>query len=101
MIDLCKNLGYRHETLASDKGEFAYRGGIIDIFPLSSPEPCRIEFWGEKIISIRPFNPSDQLSTGKVSKLSISPATKDSGPKFYHTAYWIILIHPQHFSSII
>ncbi|AZU10969.1 transcription-repair coupling factor [Chlamydia psittaci] len=79
MIDLCKNLGYRHETLASDKGEFAYRGGIIDIFPLSSPEPFRIEFWGEKIISIRPFNPSDQLSTGKVSKLSISPATKDSG----------------------
>ncbi|EPP28335.1 transcription-repair coupling factor domain protein, partial [Chlamydia psittaci 84-8471/1] len=56
MIDLCKNLGYRHETLASDKGEFAYRGGIIDIFPLSSPEPFRIEFWGEKIISIRPFN---------------------------------------------
>ncbi|SYX09335.1 Transcription-repair-coupling factor,transcription-repair coupling factor,Superfamily II DNA/RNA helicase required for DNA uptake (late competence protein),transcription-repair coupling factor,TRCF domain [Chlamydia poikilotherma] len=79
MMDLCKNLGYRHETLASDKGEFAYRGGIIDIFPLSSQEPFRIEFWGEKIISIRPFNPSDQLSTGKVSKLSISPATKDSG----------------------
>ncbi|BAE80911.1 transcription-repair coupling factor-superfamily II helicase [Chlamydia felis Fe/C-56] len=79
MIDLCKNLGYRHETLARDKGEFAYRGGIIDIFPLSSQEPFRIEFWGEKIISIRPFNPSDQLSTGKVSKLSISPATKDSG----------------------
>lgn len=79
MIDLCKNLGYRHTTLASDKGEFAYRGGIIDIFPLSSPEPFRIEFWGEKIISIRPFNPSDQLSTGKTSRLSISPAIQNSG----------------------
>ncbi|EPP37039.1 transcription-repair coupling factor [Chlamydia avium] len=78
MIDLCKNLGYRHTTLTSDKGEFAYRGGIVDIFPLSSPEPFRIEFWGEKIISIRPFNPSDQLSTGKTSKLSISPAIQNS-----------------------
>ncbi|WP_197481306.1 transcription-repair coupling factor [Candidatus Chlamydia sanziniae] len=77
VIELCKNLGYVHVTLASEKGEFAYRGGIVDIFPLSSPEPFRIEFWGEKIISLRSYNPSNQLSTGKVLEISISPANKE------------------------
>ncbi|WP_174165557.1 transcription-repair coupling factor [Chlamydia serpentis] len=83
-IELCRNLGYSHTTLTSEKGEFSHRGGIIDIFPLSSPEPFRIEFWGEKIISIRSYNPSDQLSTGKVSKISISPAyLEESGEAKY------------------
>ncbi|WP_370545320.1 transcription-repair coupling factor [Chlamydia sp. 17-3921] len=85
-IELCKDLGYTHVTLAREKGEFAYRGGIIDIFPLSAIEPFRIEFWGEKIISLRSYNPSDQLSTGKTTKISISPANKDTRTeKLSHT----------------
>ncbi len=75
LLDLCKNLGYRHEALAREKGDFAFRGGIVDIFPLSSPEPFRIEFWGDRIASIRAYNPSDQLSTGKLSQITLSPAT--------------------------
>lgn len=85
LIELCKNLGYHLNTLVNDKGECAYRGGIIDIFPLSSQEPYRIEFWGEKIVSIRPFNPSNQLSTGKVSHISLSPATHDTPGAFSHS----------------
>lgn len=75
LLDLCKSLGYRHEALAREKGDFAFRGGIVDIFPLSSPEPFRIEFWGDRVSSIRSYNPSDQLSTGKLSQITISPAT--------------------------
>ncbi|EPP34828.1 transcription-repair coupling factor [Chlamydia ibidis] len=78
MISLCKDLGYRHEVLAIEKGDFAYRGGIVDIFPLSSQEPYRIEFWGEEIVSIRSFNPSDQLSTGKVKKITVSPTLQNT-----------------------
>ncbi|AAD19029.1 transcription-repair coupling factor [Chlamydia pneumoniae TW-183] len=85
--ELCKSLGYSQVMLTSEKGEFSCRGGIVDIFPLSSPEPFRIEFWGEKIISIRSYNPSDQLSTGKVSKISISPAYTEeaSGGNYSHS----------------
>lgn len=74
-LDLCKDLGYSLVTLASEKGDVAIRGGIVDIFPLSAQEPFRIEFWGEDIISIRSYNPCTQRSTGKLQQITISPAT--------------------------
>ncbi len=40
-------MGYQRRPVASDKGEFAIRGGIIDVFPVSTPDPFRIEFWGD------------------------------------------------------
>lgn len=75
---LFKDLGYRPVALASDKGEYARRGGIIDIFPLSAQEPFRIEFWDEQISSIRSYNPCKQRSTGKVSHIAISPTATPS-----------------------
>lgn len=77
LVSLCQSLQYRQATVASDKGEFAQRGGIVDIFPISSQEPFRIEFWGETVTSLRSFNPYNQLSTGKVNKVVISSAAKD------------------------
>lgn len=77
-VELCKDLGYTQVTVAREKGEFAHRGGIVDIFPLSATEPFRIEFWGEKILSLRAYNPSDQLSIEKVSQILISPVEKIS-----------------------
>lgn len=81
---LFKDLGYQPVSLASEKGDYARRGGIVDIFPLSSQEPFRIEFWGEQIISIRSYNPCNQRSTGKVSQIAVSPTTSTSS-QFSHT----------------
>ena len=43
-------------------GEFALRGGILDVFPLDAAEPVRLEFFGDDLESIRSFNPETQRS---------------------------------------
>jgi len=75
--DLTKKLeamGYKRNSVASDKGEFAVRGGIIDLFPVASPDPFRIEFWGNEIESIRIYDPVGQKSVKKADAVAITPA---------------------------
>jgi transcription-repair coupling factor (superfamily II helicase) len=67
-------LGYRKVPVVSDKGEFAIRGGILDLFPVSSFDPFRIEFAGDEIDEIRTFDPVSQKSVGKAKELQLSPA---------------------------
>lgn len=69
-----KELGYRRSPVVADKGEFAVRGGIIDIFPISSPEPYRIEFFGDTVDNIRSFDTIGQKSITKVQQFFLSPA---------------------------
>jgi transcription-repair coupling factor (superfamily II helicase) len=66
-------MGYERKAVASDKGEFAVRGGIIDIFPVDSPDPFRIEFLEDEIGSIRKYDPIGQTSVGKVDHIMITP----------------------------
>lgn len=61
-----------------EPGQYSIRGGIIDIFSYSSNVPCRIDFFGDEIDSIRPFDISTQLSTGKLEEVEIVPNLKDS-----------------------
>jgi transcription-repair coupling factor (superfamily II helicase) len=57
----------------SQPGEFAVRGGIIDVFSYSHDEPYRIEFFGDEVDCIRTFDVETQLSSDKVSRVSIMP----------------------------
>ncbi len=66
-------LGYRRSAVVADKGEFALRGGILDIYPVSAPSPFRIDFFGDTIDTIRTFDPIGQKSTGKIDRAFISP----------------------------
>ncbi|MFN0065669.1 MAG: transcription-repair coupling factor [Chlamydiales bacterium] len=66
-------MGYHRKRVAADKGEFAVRGGILDVFPVNSPDPFRIEFFEEKIASIRKYDPLAQTSVGKVERVVITP----------------------------
>lgn len=68
-----EEMGYHRQSVASDKGEFAVRGGIVDVFPVSTPEPYRIEFWGDEISSIRTFDPIGQQSIQLVKSVEIPP----------------------------
>jgi transcription-repair coupling factor (superfamily II helicase) len=70
-------IGYRRSSVVVDKGEFAVRGGILDVYPVGSPGPYRIEFFGDAIDNIRTFDPVGQKSTSKVTSLFISPAYED------------------------
>ncbi|MGO4923025.1 transcription-repair coupling factor [Bifidobacterium choerinum] len=55
---------YTRVDLVMDRGEFAVRGGLIDVFPPTMPHPVRIEFFGDDIDSIREFHASDQRTYG-------------------------------------
>jgi len=74
LIQLLPEMGYTRQSVASEKGEFAIRGGIVDIFPVSSPDPFRIEFWGDEIESIRIYDPIGQKSVKSAEEVSLPPA---------------------------
>ncbi|MGA8163862.1 MAG: transcription-repair coupling factor [Waddliaceae bacterium] len=74
VIDQLATMGYQRMPVASDKGEFAVRGGIIDVFPVSSPDPFRIEFWGDEIESLRIYDPIGQKSIKTMDRIAIAPA---------------------------
>jgi transcription-repair coupling factor (superfamily II helicase) len=69
-------MGYQRRPVASDKGEFAVRGGIIDVFPVSSPDPFRLEFWGDDLESLRIYDPIGQKSIRPVEQVDISPGVE-------------------------
>lgn len=66
-------MGYRRMSVAADKGEFAIRGGIIDLYPVDSPDPYRLEFEEDTVVSIRKYDPIGQTSVGKVETILITP----------------------------
>ena len=76
LVDQLRQWGFKQCPVVSDKGEFAIRGGIIDLFPLSSPEPFRLEFFGDTLDEMRAFDPVSQKSTGKKEEIFLSPASE-------------------------
>lgn len=74
LIQRLITMGYQRRPIAADKGEFAVRGGIIDIFSVSSPDPFRLEFWGDELESIRIYDPIGQKSVRQIEKAEIAPA---------------------------
>ncbi|MEM9017868.1 MAG: hypothetical protein AAGC68_12710, partial [Verrucomicrobiota bacterium] len=70
---LTEDLGYANEPVCERPGEFAVRGNLLDVYPVSLPHPIRIDFFGDEIESIRTYNPTDQLSHGTLSEVSIGP----------------------------
>ncbi|HEX3075982.1 MAG TPA: transcription-repair coupling factor [Lachnospiraceae bacterium] len=70
------NLGYERCGQVGGPGEFAIRGGIVDIFPLTEECPYRIELWDDEVDTIRIFDVSSQRSIENVAKLTIYPAAE-------------------------
>ncbi len=68
--------GYTPVVEVAGRGEFARRGGIVDVFPPSAPLPIRIEFFGDEIDSLRAFDPTDQRSVEQVREVALLPATE-------------------------
>ena len=66
--------GYRHVGQVQEPGDFAVRGALLDVFPMGSAEPYRIELFDREIESIRTFDPETQRSAHKVEKVNLLPA---------------------------
>jgi len=64
---------FKRVDFVTEPGEFSVRGGIVDVFSFSHDEPYRIEFFGDDVDSIRTFDVETQLSTEKVTKITIIP----------------------------
>ncbi|MEJ6019987.1 transcription-repair coupling factor [Corynebacterium sp. H113] len=69
----CENLperlvahGYSHVDMVGRRGQFAVRGGIVDVFPATVELPIRVEFWGDEVTDIRAFSVGDQRTIAEV-----------------------------------
>ena len=69
------DLGYERATEAEEPGQFAVRGGILDVYPLTEENPLRIELWGDEIESIREYDALSQRSIEELPEALIYPAT--------------------------
>jgi len=66
--------GYRNVAQVESHGEFAMRGSILDLFPMSSNVPFRVEFFDDEIETIRSFDPDTQRGIDKVDQIALLPA---------------------------
>ena len=60
--------GYSRTGTVVDAGDFAVRGGIIDIYPPGAEAPVRLDFFGDALESVRRFDPQSQRSTGTLGR---------------------------------
>lgn len=68
--------GYRHVDTVYEHGEYTQRGSIVDVFPMGSDAPLRIELFDDEIESLRYFDPDSQRSLSKTDSISILPANE-------------------------
>ena len=66
--------GYKRVTLVEGKGEFGVRGSVLDIFPLTTEDPLRLEFLGDELESIRVFSATSQRSSRELCDFTLFPA---------------------------
>jgi transcription-repair coupling factor (superfamily II helicase) len=65
--------GYGRTDTVREAGEFAVRGGIVDVFPTGFEEPVRLDFFGDELETIRRFDPMSQRTTGKAKRVVFRP----------------------------
>lgn len=68
--------GYIPASTVREVGEYAVRGGIVDLFPTGSETPIRIDFFGDEIESLRAFDPLTQTTTGPASAIILQPTSE-------------------------
>ena len=73
LAELLVDAGFTREDPADEHGEFALRGGILDIYPPRDAQPVRLEFIGDTVESLRTYDPATQRSTKPIDQLTIVP----------------------------
>ncbi len=75
LVCLARN-GYRRSGTVVEPGEYAVRGGIIDVYPTGSEQPVRLDLFGDMLEAIRGFDPLTQRSLAKVSRVELRPVSE-------------------------
>jgi transcription-repair coupling factor (superfamily II helicase) len=76
LLEFLSSAGYDKQVTCEMPGQYAVRGGIIDIFSPEAPQPVRVELLGDTIESIRAFDPGTQRSTNPVERATLLPLTE-------------------------
>ncbi len=78
LVEFLTGKGYARAGTVGEAGEFAVRGGIIDLFPPGTPVPLRVDFLGDEIEAIRNFDPITQRSLGPIEQFTLRPINEVS-----------------------
>ncbi len=79
--------GYQHVSQVVSPGEYAVRGGLIDLFPMGSPQPYRVDLFGDEVDSIRTFDPDSQRSLYPVPEVRLLPGREFPMDEAARTAF--------------
>ncbi|HVQ24426.1 MAG TPA: CarD family transcriptional regulator, partial [Planctomycetota bacterium] len=79
--------GYSHVSQVVSPGEYAVRGGLIDLFPMGSPVPYRVDLFGDEVDSIRTFDPDSQRSLYPVPEVRLLPGREFPMDEAARTAF--------------
>ena len=90
-IESLASSGYLRVSQVDTHGEFAVRGSLLDVFPMGSEQPLRIDFFDDEIESLRFFDPENQRSGDKIGEIHILPAREvpldDAGIRSFRHRY--------------
>ncbi len=82
LIEYLSELNYENEKFVVDQGYFAVRGSIIDFWSYSEEHPCRLEFDGDFLESIRYFDPENQRSSGRIEFVTLASSINNSDVEY-------------------
>ncbi len=78
-LKLLSDWGYERTEFVREKGEFAVRGCVVDVFPVGESVPVRVEFSEDEVVSLRNFDPVSQRSINKINSVVIHPRDPEKG----------------------
>jgi transcription-repair coupling factor (superfamily II helicase) len=76
LVQWLETNGFARASSVRDTGEYAVRGGILDLFPPGAPQPIRLDFFGDALESIRVFDPESQRTTAQLRALDLVPMSE-------------------------
>ncbi|HXT05839.1 MAG TPA: transcription-repair coupling factor [Roseiarcus sp.] len=76
LVGWLESNGFSRASLVRDVGDYAQRGGILDLYAPALAAPLRLDFFGDTLESIRPFDPETQRSTGQLRSLDLTPMSE-------------------------
>ncbi|KAA5804791.1 transcription-repair coupling factor [Alkalicaulis satelles] len=68
--------GYSRAATVTERGDYAVRGGVIDVFPADAAEPVRLDFFGDTLESVRAFDPETQRTTRQLKAVRFTPVSE-------------------------
>src|SRR3954453_10964422 len=91
------NAAYTRVELVEKRGEFAVRGGLLDVFPPTEPHPVRVEFWGDEVDELRYFSAADQRSLDERPERLWAPPCRELllSPEVRERAAALAVEHPE------